>query len=133
MRGYKLMGTSEIPFVDTSNCEGPGLRHLKEPLFSAKDVELNAAMLMRFLQQNCTKEGATYLLQREPVDNAADESGVGETGGSADSPRIDCVRLYGEIRGRYVIHRRELLVHFCSGSFTYKFWRLSSGESCACG
>ncbi len=62
----------------------PDAAPLPSPLFDSKDVEMNAATLLRFLQTNCSRDGATYLLQRE-------EREEGE--GGAAGQGIDIVRL----------------------------------------
>ena len=77
------MKTADIPKVDVSaeldpspveivNTEGKGKGKagkkgkggggtlLDTPVFDSKDVELNAAMLLRFLQANCKNDGASY-------------------------------------------------------------------------
>jgi len=103
IHGYKLMDTSTIPKVNTADTAttGPRLSLLDAPLFDAKDVELNAAMLMRFLQANCKEDGGTYFLQRESMPTRETEGPSqgsntegqtnGEGGGNASN---DCVRLY---------------------------------------
>jgi hypothetical protein len=47
VRGCRLLATSAIPRADVSS---PTDKTLPKPLFEPADVELNAAMLMRFLQ-----------------------------------------------------------------------------------
>jgi hypothetical protein len=88
VHGYKLMDTQSIPRVNTADTSsGPRLSLLDTPLFDVKDVEMNAAMLMRFLQANCKEDGATYFLQRERrhVDDSEDDN-AGKS--------VDCVKLY---------------------------------------
>ena len=79
IQGYKLLPTSTIPSADVSDSSTSGSL-LKAPLFDSADVELNATMLMKFLQANCKRDGTTYLLQREPAEDP--------------DAAPDCIRLY---------------------------------------
>jgi hypothetical protein len=86
IRGYKLMETRNIPKVDVSDTSTTeGLKFLEKPLFDSGDLELNAANLLRFLKKNCTKNGATYLLQRETSEDDRSEETNGGGGGGKDS------------------------------------------------
>ncbi|KAL3787104.1 hypothetical protein ACHAWO_013288 [Cyclotella atomus] len=63
----KLMQTEDIPSLlmhpsTLGSASYPDSSH--EPIFSPEIVEMNAAMLLRFLKTNCTKENSTYLLHR---------------------------------------------------------------------
>ena len=64
----KLMQTEDIPslLMHPSTIDGSASYPdtIPEPIFSPEIVEMNAAMLLRFLKTNCTKENSTYLLHR---------------------------------------------------------------------
>ena len=64
----KLMQTEDIPslLMHPSTTDGSASypEIAPEPIFSPEIVEMNAAMLLRFLKTNCTKENSTYLLHR---------------------------------------------------------------------
>eukprot|EP00956_Cyclotella_meneghiniana_P045998 scaffold394798_cov116-Cyclotella_meneghiniana.AAC.1 len=64
----KLMQTEDIPYLlmHPSTFDGSASYpdSTPEPIFSPEIVEMNAAMLLRFLKTNCTKENSTYLLHR---------------------------------------------------------------------
>lgn len=68
IQGYKLLPTATIPSADVSDSSLSG-KLLEAPLFDSADVEMNATMLMKFLQANCKRDGSTYLLQREPAED----------------------------------------------------------------
>ena len=79
-----------LPLVQSDVSSDQDVRQLEEPLFEAADVELNASLLMRFLQQNCSRDGSTYLIQREHgLDGEG--GGQGQEGGQEAS---DCLRVY---------------------------------------
>ncbi|CAM9424851.1 unnamed protein product [Chrysoparadoxa australica] len=59
IQGCRLVPTEDIPYLGCDET-GTGVQ-----LFDPKDVELNATTLLRFLQENCQKDGGTYLLHRE--------------------------------------------------------------------
>lgn len=69
IQNIKLMRTEDIPSLmmhpttldgstGHTGCTPP------QPVFSPEIVEMNAAMLLRFLKTNCTRENSTYLLHR---------------------------------------------------------------------
>lgn len=64
----KLMQTEDIPYLlmhpSTLDSSVSYPDSTPEPIFSLEIVEMNAAMLLRFLKTNCTKENSTYLLHR---------------------------------------------------------------------
>jgi hypothetical protein len=78
MRSVKILQTEEIPSMmlhpstlDAINPISNGIPlENKEDLFSPKIMEMNASALLRFLKTNCTRNNATYLLKKEPGDEA---------------------------------------------------------------
>jgi hypothetical protein len=64
----KLMQTEDIPSLmmhpSTLDVSVNNPDSTPKPIFSPEIVEMNAAMLLRFLKTNCTKENSTYLLHR---------------------------------------------------------------------
>ncbi|CAM9270579.1 unnamed protein product [Discosporangium mesarthrocarpum] len=68
IQGCRLVNTEDIPFLGSTQWQasGDGSKCDKGvPLFDPAVVELNATMLLSFLQENCSREGGTYLLHRE--------------------------------------------------------------------
>jgi len=71
VQNIKLMRTEDIPSLmmqyntvsTLGEEEGPAV-HKPPEVFSPEIVEMNAAMLLRFLKTNCTRENSTYLLHR---------------------------------------------------------------------
>lgn len=55
VRGYKLVETRQIPYMSGSG----------RPLFDVQDVSMNASMLLKFLQENCSRPNGTYWLHRK--------------------------------------------------------------------
>ncbi|CAH0482446.1 unnamed protein product [Peronospora belbahrii] len=55
VRGYKLVETRQIPYMSDSG----------RPLFDVQDVSMNASMLLKFLQENCSRPNGTYWLHRK--------------------------------------------------------------------
>ncbi|KAI9992605.1 hypothetical protein PInf_018048 [Phytophthora infestans] len=55
VRGYKLVETRQIPYMS-----GTG-----RALFDVQDVSMNASMLLKFLQENCSRPNGTYWLHRK--------------------------------------------------------------------
>ncbi|KAF0702990.1 Aste57867_7710 [Aphanomyces stellatus] len=55
VRGYQLIQTRDIPYLNGTS----------QPLFDIQDVNMNATMLFKFLQQNCSEANGTYWLYRE--------------------------------------------------------------------
>ncbi|KAG7381193.1 hypothetical protein PHYPSEUDO_006318 [Phytophthora pseudosyringae] len=55
VRGYKLVETRQIPYISGSG----------RPLFDVQDVSMNASMLLKFLQENCSRPNGTYWLHRK--------------------------------------------------------------------
>ncbi|CAH0488212.1 unnamed protein product [Peronospora farinosa] len=55
VRGYKLVKTRQIPYMSGSG----------RPLFDVQDVSMNASMLLKFLQENCSRPNGTYWLHRK--------------------------------------------------------------------
>lgn len=69
IQSVKLFRTEDIPssYMHASTLDAttaPPSQH-EEPLFSPKIMEMNASTLLQFLQANCTRDNATYLLRRE--------------------------------------------------------------------
>ncbi len=71
IQNIKLLRTEDIPtlLLHPSTLGGETsstYQHepLPQPVFSPDIVEMNAAMLLRFLKANCTRENSTYLLHR---------------------------------------------------------------------
>lgn len=60
VRGYKLVETREIPYLSGAT----------RPLFDIHDVSMNASMLLKFLQENCSRPNGTYWLHRKEGENA---------------------------------------------------------------
>ncbi|EQC30007.1 hypothetical protein SDRG_12287 [Saprolegnia diclina VS20] len=58
VRGYQLVETRDIPYLNGSST----------PLFDVHDVNLNATMLFKFLQNNCSEANGTYWLYRAEGD-----------------------------------------------------------------
>ncbi|CAI5725663.1 unnamed protein product [Peronospora destructor] len=55
VRGYKLVETRQIPYMSGSG----------RPMFDVQDVTMNASMLLKFLQENCSRPNGTYWLHRK--------------------------------------------------------------------
>ncbi|CAI5721758.1 unnamed protein product [Hyaloperonospora brassicae] len=55
VRGYKLVETRQIPYMSSTG----------RPLFNVHDVSMNASMLLKFLQENCSRPNGTYWLHRK--------------------------------------------------------------------
>eukprot|EP00804_Cyclotella_cryptica_P026067 CCRYP_013932-RB/>CCRYP_013932-RB protein AED:0.04 eAED:0.04 QI:719/1/1/1/0.33/0/4/1568/1246 len=72
IQNIKLLPTKDIPsLLMHPSTLGDGSSYPDsppEPIFSPEIVEMNAAMLLRFLKTNCTRENATYLLHRSVGD-----------------------------------------------------------------
>ncbi|KAL7544016.1 hypothetical protein ACHAWF_007505, partial [Thalassiosira exigua] len=77
VRNVELLRTEDIPSLmahpSTLHADGATPRSSSslpapEPIFSPDIVEMNAAALLRFLRENCTRENATYLLRRAAGD-----------------------------------------------------------------
>ncbi|KAL7480374.1 hypothetical protein ACHAW6_006072 [Cyclotella cf. meneghiniana] len=72
IQNIKLIQTEDIPsLLMHPSTLGDGSSYpdsAPEPIFSPEIVEMNAAMLLRFLKTNCTRENATYLLHRSVGD-----------------------------------------------------------------
>ncbi|KAG5177005.1 hypothetical protein JKP88DRAFT_350838 [Tribonema minus] len=71
IQGCRLIRTHDIPRINGgggggggSGGGGGGGGGTGDGLFDPRVVELNATLLLRFLQQNCSREGGTYLLRR---------------------------------------------------------------------
>ncbi|KAL7433735.1 hypothetical protein ACHAXH_007349 [Discostella pseudostelligera] len=69
VQNIKLLRTEDIPslMMHPSTLGGESATHPNDPpppIFSPDIVEMNAAMLLRFLKTNCTRENSTYLLHR---------------------------------------------------------------------
>ncbi|OQR86009.1 hypothetical protein THRCLA_10590, partial [Thraustotheca clavata] len=58
VRGYQLVQTRDIPYLNGST----------KPLFDIRDVNMNATMLFKFLQHNCSEPNGTYWLYRAEGD-----------------------------------------------------------------
>lgn len=55
VRGYKLVETRNIPYMSDTG----------RALFDVQDVSMNASMLLKFLQENCSRPNGTYWLYRK--------------------------------------------------------------------
>ncbi|DAZ96445.1 TPA: hypothetical protein N0F65_006491 [Lagenidium giganteum] len=60
VRGYKLVETSQIPHISENG----------RPLFDVHEVSMNAGMLLKFLQENCSRPNGTYWLYRKEGENS---------------------------------------------------------------
>jgi hypothetical protein len=83
IQSVKLLQTHDIPSLllqedtlDTSlpihvvvNNNSSQTTRTTEQLFSPQVMEMNASALLRFLQANCTKDNATYMLRRQAGDS----------------------------------------------------------------
>eukprot|EP00752_Nemacystus_decipiens_P010351 g9221.t1 len=77
IQGCRVVSTEDIPYLGSmlrkataaQDKAAAGVAPQSEvdtpaPMFDPDVVELNATMLLRFLQENCSREGGTYLLHR---------------------------------------------------------------------
>lgn len=66
LRGVSVLKTEDIPNLNQKHKSAASVG----PLFDPTTIEFNATAILRFIQENCTSEGSTYILKRCNDSNA---------------------------------------------------------------